>query len=158
MQTNSCILLRPSQPVWLLLNSLARSVLQVKRPGPEVDDPMMGPQDLRPEQSRHWLGASQQIAMNETLEINHADVFTDDVHRPNGEPTDAGDLHATLLQVNRRRTELRLMKRNVQSPDKPAVQQSRERAGVHHQARGFAVDGGVNVEIISFAHPNRHAA
>jgi hypothetical protein len=82
----------------------------------------MGLQDLGPEQSRHRLRTSKQIAMNETFEIDHADVFADDVHRAHLEPADARDLHAALLQVNRRRTELRLMKRNVQSPDKPAVQ------------------------------------
>jgi len=32
-----------------LLNALARSVLQVKRAVPEVDDPVMAPQDLCPE-------------------------------------------------------------------------------------------------------------
>ena len=32
-----------------LLNALPRSVLQVKRAGPEIDDPVMAPQDLCPE-------------------------------------------------------------------------------------------------------------
>src|SRR2546430_2696719 len=133
------------------------SVLQVKRARSEVDDPMMGPKNLGPEQSRHGLGTSKQIAMNETFQIDHADVFAHDIHRADGEPADACDLHAALLQVNRRRTKLRLMKRNVQPPNKSAVEQRRKRACVHHQARGFTVDGCIYVKVIRVANANRHA-
>src|SRR6266403_5655088 len=56
MQPDGCIFVRPrnsgngSSPTDRpLLNALARSVLQVKRAGPEIDDPVMGPQDLCPE-------------------------------------------------------------------------------------------------------------
>ena len=78
MQLKGCIFVRPSQPrewEWqlanrsglTLLNALPRSVLQVKRAGPEIDDPVMAPQDLRPEQPRHWLGTSEQIAVNQSF-------------------------------------------------------------------------------------------
>src|SRR5438105_14237789 len=113
MQPNRCILIRPAQLTGLLKRRRADSVLQIKRTGPEVDNPVMASQDLGPEQSRHRLGTSKQIAMNETLEIDHAHVFADDIHRADREPADVGDLNAALLQVNRRRTKLRFMKRNV---------------------------------------------
>src|SRR5260370_41595829 len=55
MQPKGCIFVGPrnspngSSPTDRpLLNTLARSVLQVKRAGPEVDDPVMAPQDLFP--------------------------------------------------------------------------------------------------------------
>ena len=66
MQLKGCIFVRPSQlrewewqlanrsGAFTLLNALPRSVLQVKRTGPEIDDPVMAPQDLGPEQPRHW--------------------------------------------------------------------------------------------------------
>ena len=80
-----------------LSNALARSVLQVKRAGPEVDDPMMGPQDLGPEQSGHGLGTAKQIAMNKTLEIDHANVFTKYVDRADRESPNPGNFHSALL-------------------------------------------------------------
>ena len=79
MQLKGCICARPSQlrewewqlanrsGAFTLLNALPRSVLQVKRTGPEIDDPVMAPQDLRPEQPRHWLGTSEQIAVNQSF-------------------------------------------------------------------------------------------
>src|SRR5437868_2949947 len=112
MQPNGCIFIRPSQVTGSLKSRRADSVLQIKRARPEVDNPVMAPQDRSAEQSRHRLGTPKQIAMNETLEIDHAYVFADDIHRADREPPDAGDLHTALLQVNRRRTELRFMKRN----------------------------------------------
>src|SRR5437764_2020841 len=71
----------PTDRAFTLLNGLPRSVLQVKRAGPEIDDPVMAPQDLRPEQSRHGLGTSEQIAVNEAFQIDHADIFAHDIHR-----------------------------------------------------------------------------
>src|SRR5882724_1524220 len=85
-----------------LLNALARSVLQVKRAVPEVDDPVMGPQDLRPEQARHRLGTSEQIAVNQTLQVDYTNVLANNIHRTDREPLDPGYLHAALLQVDRR--------------------------------------------------------
>ena len=120
MQPNGCMLGQPLQPQRLLartstppMQHLAGSVLQIKRAGPEIDDPMMGPKNLGPEQSRHGLGTSEQIAMNETFQIDHAHLFAKDVHRADREPADARDLHPALLQVNGRRTELRRMNGNV---------------------------------------------
>ena len=66
------------------VDALARSVFQIKRAGPEVDDPVVAPKNLGPEQSRHGLGTSEQIAMNQTLQIDHANVLTNDIHRADG--------------------------------------------------------------------------
>ena len=78
MQLKGCIFVRPRNPgngngssptdrAFTLLNVLPRSVLQVKRAGPEIDDPVMASQDLCPEQPRHRLGTSEQIAVNQSL-------------------------------------------------------------------------------------------
>jgi hypothetical protein len=90
MQPNGCIFIQPSQRCLYLVrepgpvDALARSVFQIKRAGPEVDDPVMAPKNLGPEQSRDGLGTSEQIAMNETLEIDHANILTNDIHRADG--------------------------------------------------------------------------
>src|SRR5436305_5511463 len=96
------------------------SVLQIKRARSEIDDPVMGPKNLGAEQPRHRLGTLEQIAVNETFQIDHADIFAHDVHRPDRKLADARDLHAALLQVNGRGTELRFMERNVQSSNESA--------------------------------------
>src|SRR5947209_4145012 len=90
-----------------LIQRLPESVLQIKRAGPEIDDPVMGPKNLRPEESRHGLGTSEQTAMNETFQIDHAHLFAKLVHRTDGEPAEAGAFHTTLLLDNGIRTELR---------------------------------------------------
>jgi hypothetical protein len=76
---------------------LDRSVLQVKRPGPEIDDSVVTLQDLGAEQARHWLRTSKQIAMDETFEINHPHVFAKDIYRAHRYLPDPGYRHATLL-------------------------------------------------------------
>src|SRR3989442_15325199 len=53
----------------------SRSLLQVKRPCPKVDDPVMASQNLCTKQARDRLRTSEEIAINQAFEVDHADVF-----------------------------------------------------------------------------------
>src|SRR5437879_12984679 len=75
----------PTDRAFTLLNALPRSVLQVTRAGPEIDDPVLAPQYLRPEQPRHWLGTSEQIAVNQSLQVDYTNVLANNINRSNAE-------------------------------------------------------------------------
>src|SRR5437763_9783060 len=140
MQPNGCISLTKTQITWendwpISRRSLLEhnSILQVKRARPEVDNPVMTFKDFGSEQPRDGLRTPKKIAMNQSLQIDHANVLTDYVDRANAEPFDARDLDTALLQVDGRRTKRRFMKRHVKAAHKPAVQKSGKGAGVDHQ-------------------------
>lgn len=80
----------------------SRSLLQVKRPCPEVDDPVMASQNLCAKQARDRLRTSEEIAMNQAFEVDHADVFANNIHRADRELPNPGNFHAALLQVDGR--------------------------------------------------------
>ena len=109
MQPNGCILVPASQipkqnattMVFAANPALkSRSLLQVKRPCPKVDDPVMASQNLCTKQARDRLRTSEEIAMNQAFEVDHADVFANNIHRADRESPNPGDFHAALLQVD----------------------------------------------------------
>ena len=59
----------------------------------------MTSQNLCAKQARHRLGTSEEIAMNQAFEVDHANVFANNINRADGEPANPGDFHAALLQV-----------------------------------------------------------
>ena len=58
-----------------------RLPLQIKRACSEIDDAVMRPQDLRAEQPGHWRGSREQAILNQTFQINHANVLAQDIDR-----------------------------------------------------------------------------
>ena len=88
MQLNGCISFhgRNFPPKSLCISARAfclnlgtSSVFQIQRVRAEVDNPVMGPKDLCPEQAGHRLRAPKQIIMNQALEINHSNIFAHDI-------------------------------------------------------------------------------
>ena len=90
MQPNGCIIAEKRQ---VLESSLGRrpflshpqnrSVLQVKSARSKIDNPVMAAQDFSPEKTGDRLGTPKQIAVDKPLQIDDADVFADDIDRPN---------------------------------------------------------------------------
>ena len=90
MQPNGCIIGEKRQ---VLQSSLGRrpflpslrtrSVLQVKRARSKIDYPVMAAQNFSPEKTGDRLGTPKQIAVDKPLQIDDADVFADDIDRPN---------------------------------------------------------------------------
>src|SRR5438309_10096962 len=109
MQPNGCILVPaaqiPKQNATTMVFAAnpalrSRSLFQVKRPCAKVDDPVMASQNLCTKQARDRLRTSEKIAMNQAFEVDHADIFANNIHRADRESPISGDFHVAPHQVD----------------------------------------------------------
>src|SRR5437762_41389 len=76
------------------------SVLEIKRPRSEIDDPVMGLEQLGPEKSGNWPGFASFVFRKQPPEIGNPNRFAKHIDRSHRKPANARDIDLVLLAMN----------------------------------------------------------
>src|SRR6267143_393690 len=105
-KTNACRILSTSRKQRFLdfvRNDKASrrcSLFQIERARTEVDNAMVAPQRFCAEQTGDGRGTFQQAVVNQSFEINDANVLAKNIYRTDRKFLNMRDAHAALFQIH----------------------------------------------------------
>src|SRR5262249_41981851 len=131
------------------------SVLKVQRARPEIDDPVMGLQQLSSEKASHLPRFSTRRLGKQPIQIGNSNRLTNDCHFADRQFANSGHVHLIFLSIDPGRGDRRCVVRDAKLANKGKMEGGYDRTSVYQQSCPSAVNRTVDEQIIPFTDINR---